>query len=129
MAAKPETRLYQRINNKLSITTTAEKTHNPYRAGIADFYYDTPHGDGWCEYKYQPTKFKVFTFDEAFEKLLSSNQRRWMKQRKDNGRRVCIIVGFKDGGISIAHPTLSTDRPYTARETAEWIENIWLKWT
>lgn len=126
MSTKPETRLTTRVNTKLPLEVTAEKTHNPFRAGIADFYYDSPYGDGWCEYKYRPTKFRLYSFPEAFE-LLSANQKLWLGKRLDNGRRVCIIIGFSDLQICIAHPTLLTPRPYTAREVADWIHKIWLR--
>lgn len=128
MSTKPETRLTTRVNNKLPLEITAEKTHNPFRAGVADFYYDGPYGDGWCEYKYRPTQYRHYDFDEAL-KLLTSNQRRWLLTRMRNGRRVCIIIGFSDLQICIAHPTFVTERPYTAKETAQWIHETWLRST
>lgn len=98
MPAKPETRLIQRVHRALDPSVYAEKTNNPYRAGIPDVYYEGPTrlGMAWVEYKYRPTNFKAYTtWDEMFA-LASAHQQRWMARAHGNSKKVGMVVGFKD---------------------------------
>jgi len=121
MSTKPETNLGNRIHKYLPPEMSVEKMNNPFRAGPWDFYYDCWNRDGWSEHKYMARSFKEVRFDWAMDNLLSPRQKLWGLQRLHNGRRVCIITGFRDKSISIAHPYYRIERPFTAKEAAEWI--------
>lgn len=99
MAAKPETRLIERVHRALDGSIYREKTNNPYRAGMPDVYYE---GSGtqamaWVEYKYRPTKFKAYSSFEEILALATPIQQRWIVRCSRNATKVAMIVGFNDG--------------------------------
>lgn len=97
MPAKPETNLIQRVHRALDSSIYAEKTNNPYRAGMPDVYYEGkgPSAMAWIEYKFRPVKPRMYTFEQAFE-LATAHQQKWMRRAMRNGKKVAMIIGFKD---------------------------------
>lgn len=126
MSTKPETNLITRIHKQLPTIVSYDKMANPFSAGVWDVYYDSPGGDGWVEYKFWNRLFTPVEFFDALGKLLSPRQKHWGMQRYRNGRRVAVIVGFKDKQIAIASPdNVMSAIPHDSKSTAEWITK-WL---
>lgn len=104
MAVKPETQLIKFVHDRLLAVDDAvypEKTHNPYRAGIPDVYYDYPGHDMWVEYKHLPGVPAVLAVahdpTDKVKPLATALQRRWLERAHDNGRIARIVVGFGKG--------------------------------
>ncbi|RLC99530.1 MAG: hypothetical protein DRI46_09295 [Chloroflexi bacterium] len=95
MTQKPETRYAKRVNDKIKDMgyggITVEKTNNPYRGGIWDFYYERETGLLWVEYKFIP---------KAPPKIipnLSELQKAWGQARFDNDIPCGVLVGIGTG--------------------------------
>jgi hypothetical protein len=73
------------------------KMHNPYTAGIPDWWYSGSGGDMWIEYKYIPEIPK--RHNTLIVPDLSDLQRQWLDGRHAEGRTVCVLVGCPDGGL------------------------------
>jgi hypothetical protein len=95
MAIKPENNFLSKINQKLPKTLYREKNYNPLRRGTPDVWYSGGKGDLWVEYKFltKPTRI----IDPL--KLLSPLQAKWLKDRKDEGRNVAVVIGTPAGGV------------------------------
>lgn len=125
MAAKPETRLIERVHRALSAHVYREKTANPYRGGTPDCYYERAHNNIlWVEYKYKPTQGRRILWDEAVTKLCSPKQKLWLERADDNGVPVAVITGFNDKTISITTPSdpECLGLLFDTRGCADWIE-------
>lgn len=73
-----------------------EKNHNIFRSGTADYWFSGCRSDLWVEFKYL-VKGKIPT---TFVKIhCSPLQLQWLAQRHEEGRKVCVIVGCKEGGV------------------------------
>ncbi len=94
MAAKPENTFIRSVHAHLK-DVYSEKMNNPFRSGTADVWYSGRKGDLWVEYKYIPAipKHAQIVPD------LSARQLLWLRQRLDEGRRVAVIVGCREGGV------------------------------
>lgn len=95
MAAKPETTFYTAIHKKLPASIYHMKNNNAYAAGVPDCWYSGPEGDMWVEYKWLPKP--PVRVNHVVE--LSELQRRWLNTRYDEGRDVCVILGYPGGGM------------------------------
>lgn len=94
MAQKPETRFSKTLHDLFPETTYVEKTNNPFRGGVPDFYYEFGAGQiMWCEHKFYTRLPPVMNLVES-EKL-TSLQNRWLKRSFYNGNSTCVLVGFK----------------------------------
>jgi hypothetical protein len=71
------------------------KNHNDYVAGIPDDWYSADPHDLWVEYKYLP----ISNPRKPVIPDLSPQQFHWIKSRKNEGRNVWVIVGYKSGGV------------------------------
>jgi len=126
MASKPETTFIRSIHSKAT-NVHAEKNNNPYRSGQADVWYSGIAGDLWVEYKFTEIirKTTIFTPD------LSSQQKRWLGSRLDEGRNVAVIAGHRTGGIIyrdrewLLPMTFGAvlDKSLSRKELAAWIYN------
>ena len=94
MAKKPETTFSKGVNRHLPGEVYAEKTNNPFRGGIPDYYYEGNCGILWAEYKYWTTVPALI----VVEKIVTPRQWVWLERSYKNGINVCIIVGYKQGG-------------------------------
>ena len=92
---KPESRFIARLHKRLPSEVYAEHTHNPYRRGIPDVYYEAVGGCLWAEYKYLPRASKVI----HPLKLLSAHQQQWLLRAIRNNRRCAVIIGSPGGVI------------------------------
>ncbi len=100
MAAKPETQATGNINKALVAADSevyAEKTHNPYRGGIPDFYYDYPGHDLWVEYKFLERLPPQLCLRGGSKPPVSQLQERWINRGARNGRQVLVIVAIGKG--------------------------------
>lgn len=104
MPVKPETQLIKHVHDRLLAMDDAvypEKTHNPYRAGIPDVYYDYPGHDMWVEYKYLdklPPKIAVaHDPTNTVKPLMTALQCRWGERAHHNGRIFRTVVGIGGG--------------------------------
>lgn len=94
MARKPENQFIAGVHKYLP-DVYFEKMNNPYRGGTADVWYSGVHGDLWIEYKYLP---KVPSRGLIVPDL-SELQKRWIANRRAEGRRVHVVVGCPAGGV------------------------------
>lgn len=104
MAVKPETQLIKFVHDHLLAVDDAvypEKTHNPYRAGIPDVYYDYPGHDMWIEYKHldkiPPQIAVALDPTDTVKPLMTTLQRKWGERAYANGRIFHTVVGFGKG--------------------------------
>lgn len=74
------------------------KNHNVYNGGVADCWYSGRGGDIWVEYKFVLVPMRPKT-EIRVPELLSALQVSWLAGRLDEGRKVCVVVGCKDGGV------------------------------
>lgn len=107
MSSGPENRFRESLHRKLPPELHHEKMHNPYRGGTFDDWYSGTKADIWVEYKWDD-KFdrygrhnNIYTW---FYPKLSDLQKKWGRERHAEGRKVFVIVGFKDGGVLFLTP-------------------------
>ena len=92
------------------------KNHNEYNGGIADCWYSGV-SDMWVEYKFLKLPVRDRTVIDLVggnDPTISTLQQEWLKGRHDEGRKVGVIVGCKDGGVWF--PGTSWETPLTAGE-------------
>ena len=101
----PERRFRTSVNKHLrSIYKWA--VHDTYEPGVPDQYYSGSHGDLWAEYKYLPKDVTKFDLTRPFKSpKLSRTQQLWLNNRREEGRRVCVIVGMPSGGVILVDDT------------------------
>lgn len=133
MARKPENVFISSVHKYLPPDDILhrEKTNNPYRGGILDWYYDGSKSDLWIEYKYQPGNFPLLLDISNSKKKpsLSKLQTAWLTRRYHNGKNAVVIVGSKHGGLLLQDEAWLEliPRDYvmanllTRKEIAEWI--------
>jgi hypothetical protein len=69
--------------------------YNPLRGGTADVWYSGFGGDLWDEYKWLaqlPKRVPIRMYNE-----LSPLQLRWVSERYEEGRNVCVMLGSPEG--------------------------------
>lgn len=96
MASKPENGFIGSIHRHLKEPFTYhEKMNNPFRSGTPDVWYSGHRGDLWVEYKFIP----YVPQRSLIKPDLSDQQKRWIANRRLDGRNVAVIVGCKEGGV------------------------------
>ena len=97
MPAKPESRFIERVHTRLPIAKLfyREKMANPYRSGTPDVWYSGKN-DLWVEYKYVALPARAGSYIH-FD--VSPLQKRWIDNRRLEGRDVWLIVGSSVGGL------------------------------
>lgn len=138
MSQKPENRMLSRLKPRFKAAGFfVEKTNNPYRAGIPDWYIerDMIHivpANGWIEAKFRNVKKP--NSDPEYEvakirSMLSPHQEKWLQRAVDNGQNAAILCGYPDTKIYVffdysatTHPTLPV---YTLDELLQ-VTNKWL---
>lgn len=94
MAQKPENQFIAGVHKYLP-DVYFEKMNNPYRGGTADVWYSGVLGDLWVEYKFLPKLPRRGLIIPDLSEL----QKRWIHNRRNEGRRVHVIVGCPAGGV------------------------------
>lgn len=100
MAVKPETQLITNIHKALETADEnvfCEKTHNPFRGGIPDVYYDYPGYDLWIEYKWRERLPPALCLAGGNNPPTTQLQRRWIERAARNGRQVLVVMGIGKG--------------------------------
>lgn len=96
-SAKPETTFHNGINRHLRKEVYREKTNNPYRGGMPDFYYEGNKGILWVEYKYWVSLPRSGIIESVYD-LVTPRQWLWLTRANTNGVNVAVILGYKKGG-------------------------------
>lgn len=98
MSQKPETTFIQSVHRHLPADLYRVKNNNEFHAGIADCWYSGDRGDIWIEYKFTQIPARPKTAIKVPE-LLSALQVDWLAHRYEEGRKVFVVVGCKEGGV------------------------------
>lgn len=98
MSQGPETTFIKSVHRHLPADLYSMKNHNQYNAGIPDCWYSGNRGDIWVEYKYILIPARPKTSIKVPE-LLSALQVDWLVRRYEEGRKVFVVVGCKEGGV------------------------------
>lgn len=119
MSSGPETRFIASVHRHLPPVTEfhREKMANPYRGGTADSWYSGDKGDLWIEWKWIELPKRDTTeidLTAGAKPMLSMLQQDWIKNRLAEGRRVWVVVGFKEGCMIFKDTNWSI--PYTAKQ-------------
>src|SRR5574343_966426 len=98
MTQKTETTFSNLLHSKLSPEIYYEKTNNPYRRGMPDFYYESKGPILWAEHKYI---LKPWNKDRIASDICPSSswstQRRWLVRAHQNGKQAIVIIGVGSG--------------------------------
>lgn len=116
MSRKPENVFIDSVHRHLPVELYRVKNHNEYHAGIADVWYDSTR-DMWVEYKFLVLPVRDTTVIDLVggkNPPITPLQQEWLTARHDNGRKVGVIVGCKDGGVWF--PGTTWKQPLTAGE-------------
>lgn len=112
MARKPENVFLSRIRKKFPEEWDIIKMANPYSAGIADWYVDSPYGDAWIEGKWEPVgKETLYLTNLGAKPNLSKLQQRFLTTRYNNGRCVGVLIGSPKGALFL--PGLTWQQEFT----------------
>ena len=98
MSHGPGTTFIQSVHRHLPVDLYRMKNFNQFNAGIADCWYSGNRGDIWIEFKFIPIPTRPKT-DIKVPELLSALQVDWLAHRHEEGRKVFVVVGSKDGGV------------------------------
>lgn len=118
MSTKPETRFYTAVHKLLPKELHREKMANPYRGGTADVWYSGNADDLWVEYKWLakvPVKADIRVYE-----LLSPLQLQWLRERRQEGRNVVVILGSPDGAWIYEYGKWEEDLPVAAFRMQNW---------
>lgn len=129
MSSKPESRFITSVHRHLSPQIYREKMYNPLRGGTWDCWYSGKQ-DMWIEYKWIeriPVRDTTLVVPE-----LSELQKLWGRGRYKEGRRLAVIVGCPEGGVTFHN--LDWEEPISAavfranlvanKDLAAWIVSI-----
>ena len=94
---KPENRFLNLVHKHIPSTVYFEKTHNIYRGGTPDVYYEGPKAILWAEYKYLAKLPKIINLTGQKNPPLSALQQRWLARAHANNKNVAVIVGSPQG--------------------------------
>jgi hypothetical protein len=109
MASKPETTFSKSVDRHVPTHVHHEKMCNPYRGGTFDKWYSCLNGkDLWVEYKFLILPKRDST---VIKFTLSPLQFTWGRDRLEEGRKVAVIVGCKEGGVLLTD--LEWEQPMT----------------
>lgn len=95
----PENTFIASVHRHLRGKCYFEKTHNEYRGGTPDVYYEGSSQSFWAEYKFLKNDPK-----RQFTPKLSELQKEWLKRNFDNGHAPWVIVGCPNGGFILETP-------------------------
>lgn len=101
---QPENTFIASVHRHLPPTLYRMKNHNQYNGGIADVWY-SGRKDLWVEYKFITLPKRPGTLINLTTKLpkgdsvISTLQQEWLRARHQEGRRIAVIIGCKDGGV------------------------------
>jgi hypothetical protein len=95
---KPETRFSNLLHKRLDPSIYYEKTNNPFRSGMPDFYYEGAGRILWSEHKWIEKPWtKRLEPSEICKTKSWIQQRRWLNRAYTNGVATCVIVGVGSG--------------------------------
>lgn len=98
MAVKPENRFAKTLFSKLNTKIRFEKTNNPYKAGIPDYYMEGPRSIIWIEVKWIPDPWAKDRDASQICKTSSwTKQRQWLSIAHQNNVNTAVIVGISSG--------------------------------
>lgn len=95
----PENRMLNRLKPRLEkdiIGLYIEKTANPYRRGMPDWYVEWNDGSGWIEAKFRDIKTEgreTVQVDPIYD-MLSAHQEKWLYRAQDKNIPAAILTGF-----------------------------------
>jgi len=101
MAQGPENRMLSRLKPGLEKSTPCfiEKTNNPFRRGIPDWYVEGERGwSGWVEAKFWSIQRIPTDMDIApiVQGKLSEHQKKWLRRAHNNQQSIAVLCGFPD---------------------------------
>jgi len=115
----------RKIGKLLRHTVYTWKISDRFTAGVPDAYYSGPMADLWIEYKHLPKPPKSTKQPPALSEL----QKKWLRDRMEQGRNVAVIVGLGTrtgviltGGDMFAPIDLS--KAISCQEIADWISEF-----
>ena len=111
MATKPEATFRAGVHKYLPLKVHHEAAGNNYSKGTPDQWYDGQCFDLWIEWKYVKTIPRNLNLLNTTTPKLSDHQQHWLQRAYSNGRNVCVIVGFKEGGIILSSMAWETVLP------------------
>lgn len=123
---KQENKFAATVNIGLPGSIWFEKTSNPFRAGMPDFYYEGPKSILWVEYKWLNKPFNDNCVAEKICTTRSWNlQRLWLNRAHLNSVNTAVIIGVgtKQGYI-LKYPYCyhkDQDILYSVSNIQEWI--------
>lgn len=125
LARKPESYFRSRVRKALDKRVYIWPISDGYTSGVPDHWYSGNGADLWAEYKYYPEERKTFCLQNGSK--ITRLQEHWLNSRLDEGRNVCVIVGFPSGGIILQNrawmETVIVNNLLSIKEIAEWIES------
>lgn len=100
MPSKPETSYIKLINDELARLAPEiyfEKTHNEYRGGTFDVYYEAAINNVmWVEYKWYDSLAPVVDLLVPIKRpKMTPLQQEWGKRAKQNALTALVVIGFK----------------------------------
>jgi hypothetical protein len=125
---KPENRFLNLVHKHLPNTVYFEKTHNIYRGGTPDVYYEGPKTILWAEYKYLPKLPKTINLIGQKTPPLSALQQRWLTRAQANNVNVAVIIGSPQGNFVLENLSWKEPHPVDqlasmlVAEIASWIQ-------
>lgn len=109
--AKPESTFIGSVHKHLPASLYRIKNNNMYNSGQPDCWYSGNKSDLWVEYKFVVVPKLDLTL---IIPSLSELQRNWLVSRHDEGRKVAVIIGCKEGGVWL--PGIAWNRNFSAGE-------------
>lgn len=135
MSEKPETRFSRLFHSRLNGGVYFEKTANPFRRGMPDFYYESSDGNIlWSEHKHiQKPWARCRVASKICRTASWVAQRHWLERAHNNGVATLVLVGI---GIGRKTMTYVIEYPYsfdpeknkqmTLKEAANYLEEkLW----
>lgn len=131
MTQKNETTFSRLLHSKFEGPIYLEKTNNPYRKGMPDFYYEGLGPILWAEHKHIEKPWtKSLLAGEICKTASWPMQRRWLVRAHDNNKQTCVIVGVGKGRSTKAYILeypysfdIETNKLLSLEQVTEYIEN------
>jgi len=101
----PEARFSTRLHRQLPLDVHREKTANPYRRGVPDYYYEGDRGSLWAEHKWwigipsRPLQPEAICSSKSWPLQL-----RWLRRAVTNGRNAVVLIGVPSGCYLLPAP-------------------------
>jgi len=102
MAQKPEATFRTGVHKYIPKEVHHEAVGSGFSRGTPDQWYDGCCYDLWIEWKYVKEIPRNLNLLNTTTPKLSDHQQVWLKRAHSNGRNVCVIVGFRSGGIILS---------------------------